>query len=60
MPAGSTVMDLPVTTPPAVAAETPAPDETKRPTQKKPDPKNDPAHLAAKAILEKYSRRTRS
>jgi hypothetical protein len=52
-------MDMPVT-PPAVAAETPAPDETKPPTPKKPDPKNDPAHLAAKAILEKYSRRTRS
>jgi pSer/pThr/pTyr-binding forkhead associated (FHA) protein len=59
VPSGSTVMDLAVT-PPAVAAETPAPDETKPPSPKKPDPRNDPAHLAAKAILEKYSRRTRS
>jgi len=63
IPSGSTVMDL-VTSPPnatpAVAAETPVPDAKKEAAPKKPDPKNDPAHLAAKAILEKYSRRTRN
>jgi pSer/pThr/pTyr-binding forkhead associated (FHA) protein len=58
IPAGSTVMDLNVT-PASAAAETPAPEATKGPPPKKPDPKSDPAHLAAKAILEKYSRRTR-
>jgi hypothetical protein len=40
-------------------AETPAPEAKKTPGPKKPEAKNDPAHLAAKAILEKYSRRTR-
>jgi pSer/pThr/pTyr-binding forkhead associated (FHA) protein len=57
VPAGSTVMDLAVT-PPAGApevtagtAETPAPEGKPTPTAKKPDPKTDPAHLAAKAIL---------
>jgi pSer/pThr/pTyr-binding forkhead associated (FHA) protein len=60
IPAGSTVMDLAVT-PEATsaAAETPLPEAAKAKASQKPDPKNDPAHLAAKAILEKYSRRTR-
>jgi pSer/pThr/pTyr-binding forkhead associated (FHA) protein len=58
VPAGSTVMDVGVT-PTGASAETPAPEDTKSPPSKKPDPKTDPAHLAAKAILEKYSRRTR-
>jgi pSer/pThr/pTyr-binding forkhead associated (FHA) protein len=66
VPAGSTVMDMAVLPPlpaPATvagsspAAETPKPEATKAPA-KKPD-KADPAHLAAKAILEKYSRRSR-
>jgi pSer/pThr/pTyr-binding forkhead associated (FHA) protein len=56
VPAGSTVMDLSVT---PAAAETPSPEATKAPTPKKPDLKTDPAHLAAKSILEKYSRRSR-
>jgi pSer/pThr/pTyr-binding forkhead associated (FHA) protein len=56
VPAGSTVMDLGMT---PAAAETPSPEATKAPAPKKPDPKTDPAHLAAKSILEKYSRRTR-
>jgi pSer/pThr/pTyr-binding forkhead associated (FHA) protein len=65
VPAGSTVMDLAVT-PPAGApgvtagtAETPTPEAKPAPATKKPDIKTDPAHLAAKAILEKYSRRSR-
>ena len=66
VPAGSTIMDLAVTPPAgapgvtAATAETPAPDAKPAPVSKKPDLKTDPAHLAAKAILEKYSRRTRS
>jgi pSer/pThr/pTyr-binding forkhead associated (FHA) protein len=64
VPAGSTVMDLAALPPAAptvaangAAAETPKPEATKAPPKK--EAKNDPAHLAAKAILEKYSRRTR-
>ncbi len=58
VPGGSTIMDIAALKSPA--AETPAPDAPKSaPAPKKPDPKNDPAHLAAKAILEKYSRRSR-
>jgi len=57
VPAGSTVMDLSVT-PPNVTPP-PGADAAKTTPTKKPDPKNDPAHLAAKAILEKYNRRTR-
>jgi len=60
IPAGSTVMDL-VALKAAAAAETPSPESPKpAPAPKKPDAKNDPAHLAAKAILEKYNRRTRT
>ena len=58
----------------SASAETPAPDNAAaavsvpqeiattvaaQAAPKKPDPKNDPAHLAAKAILEKYNRRSR-
>ncbi len=56
VPSGSTVMDIAAL--PPVAAETPKPEAAKPAPAKKAD-KNDPAHLAAKAILEKYSRRTR-
>ena len=64
VPAGSTVMDI-AALPPATttaAAETPKPEQAKpAAAAKKPDPKaGDPAHLAAKAILEKYSRRSRT
>jgi pSer/pThr/pTyr-binding forkhead associated (FHA) protein len=58
VPSGSTVMDL-AAVPPG-APETPDPEGTKPAPAPKKDAKNDPAHLAAKAILEKYSRRTRS
>ena len=62
VPAGSTVLDLSVTPPTAtgaLTAGTATADLSKNTPTKKPDAKNDPAHLAAKAILEKYSRRTR-
>lgn len=61
VPAGSTVMDvvsLPPDTKEEQVAAPAAPKE--KPPEKKPDPKKgDPAHLAAKAILEKYTRRQR-
>jgi pSer/pThr/pTyr-binding forkhead associated (FHA) protein len=56
IPLGSTLMDMAAHPP---LAETPATEAAKPPPPKKVDPKNDPAHLAAKSILEKYSRRTR-
>ena len=56
IPEGSTVMDLPMK---SAAAETPTPEAATSAAAKKPDPKNDPAHLAAKAILKKYNRRSR-
>lgn len=70
IPSGSTVMDLMV--PKEAGGDATAASETttsqaspteKKPTPQpasKPDKKNDPAHLAAKAILEKYSRRGRA
>jgi pSer/pThr/pTyr-binding forkhead associated (FHA) protein len=58
VPEGSTIMNL-SNLKSGAGADTPAPEANKTPTAKKPDPKNDPAHLAAKAILEKYNRRTR-
>jgi predicted component of type VI protein secretion system len=59
VPAGSTIMDLNAVQ--TAAAETPTPDTAKAPTPTKKAPaKNDPAHMAAKAILDKYNRRTRS
>jgi hypothetical protein len=64
IPSGSTVMDMMVpkdTDPaaPAAAAEEKPGEKTPQPATKKPDKKVDPAHVAAKAILDKYSRRGR-
>jgi hypothetical protein len=59
VPAGSTIMDV-VPLPPAQDADK-KPDDKKQTPAKKPDPKaGDPAHLAAKAILDKYTRRPRA
>lgn len=60
VPGGSTVMDV-VPLPPPEGNDN-KPDANNKPAAptKKPDPKaGDPAHLAAKAILEKYTRRQR-
>jgi hypothetical protein len=57
VPEGSTIMNLNGLK--GAAADTPPPDQPKPAAAKKPDPKTDPAHLAAKSILEKYNRRTR-
>ncbi|MFO0964302.1 MAG: FHA domain-containing protein [Gemmataceae bacterium] len=67
IPSGSTVMDMiPPKNEEGRAAETATPDQqgTPKPQNKKdeakPDKKADPAHVAARAILEKYARRGRS
>lgn len=61
IPAGSTVMDMvpPPMEEDSVKKET-KPAGTPAPTGKKPDDKAGDARMAAKAILEKYSRRQRS
>jgi len=59
VPGGTTMMEIP--RPPDVAAEAEKPKEAPKPVEKKADPKKKEGDTsaAARAILEKYNRRTR-